>query len=339
MRIKFRVPTPLLFVILILFACYEFYEAKSKRYEFPAADVPILLYSNQAGDNLQETFREAILSAKVSIVCIIYSLTDDTIIHALRHQAEQGLSVSVVCDPVATQDVAFKLGNKVRLSCRRQKGLMHNKLLAIDHKQAWIGSANFTRDSLLIHANLVVGIQSEDVAKSIEEKAEFLSQKKTRKFTPLVLDTTEQSFQISYLPDDQEALQRLISLLHTAKKSLKVAMFTFTHPELIQAVINAHKRGLDVQVVLDHDSSRKTSSKAYARFRREGVPTYVSQRTGLLHEKIAIIDDKTLVCGSANWTKAAFTANDENLCILTDLNRPQQEKLVRFWQTTLLESK
>lgn len=337
-RIRVKVPTSAFFFALIFYVICLYFLKEKEQVTLPVGDLPICLYSNQAGDNLRATFTQAILSAKESIVCLIYSLTDEEIIAALRQQAEKGVKVLVLHDPVATCDVQHKLGPKVELVGRRTKGLMHNKLLSIDHQIAWIGSANFTRDSLLLHANLVMGIASPILAQSIEEKAENLRRKEPRRFTPLSIRTDRQELQLSYLPDDGLALEKLLLLLETAKKSIKVAMFTFTHPKLTEALIDAHTRGVDVEVVFDRDSSRKTSKMAMQRLTRAKMKVFVSERNGLLHEKVAIIDDTTLIMGSANWTKAAFGANDENILWLSPLTPQQQEKLRQFWRTTLLES-
>jgi len=337
-KVKIKLPSSILFLVLLLYLFGVYFFKEKQQVQLPANDLPICLYSNQAGDDLRYTFTQAILSAKESIVCLIYSLTDEEIIAALRRKSEEGVSVLVIHDPVATSDVAHRLGPKVELVGRRTKGLMHNKLLSIDRKVAWIGSANFTRDSLQLHANLVMGIASPIIAQSIEEKAQALITKAPRRFTPLSIKTSTQELMFSYLPDDSLALQKLVSQIEAAQKTIKVAMFTFTHPKLVDALVSAHKRGLDVEVVFDRDSSRQTSSKAFQRLKREKMKAYVSDRNGLLHEKVAIIDEAMLLMGSANWTKAAFTANDENLLMLWPLTKEQQAKLQHFWQTTLRES-
>lgn len=332
-----KIPTPLLFVLIAIYSLTIYFMSAEKAAVFPEQSTPIRLYSNQAGDDLRKTFTQAILEAKESITCIIYSLTDEEIIAALRKKANEGLQVCIICDPVATQDAAIKLGPNVELTPRRQKGLMHNKLLVIDRKISWLGSANFTRDSLSLHANIVMGIQSPVIANAIEEKAKSLSVK-GRKSQPLILATPDQTLELCFLPDDTQALQKVVSQLKAAKKTIRVAMFTFTHPELVEGLVEAHKRGVDVEIVIDSDSSRKTSSVAYKRFGREKMKVYASKRVGLLHEKMAIIDDNTLIMGSANWTRAAFGTNSENLCILSDLTSEQQTKLKQFWATTLQES-
>lgn len=331
-----RLPAPVLLLLIAIYSLTIYFMSAERAVILPEQSAPIRLYSNQAGDDLRRTFTQAILGANESITCIIYSLTDEEIIAAFRKKAEEGVSVLIIADPVATQDAAEKLGPKVDLVPRRQKGLMHNKLLVVDHKISWLGSANFTRDSLSLHANIVMGISSPVIASAIEDKAKSLSIK-GHKIQPLILATPDQTLELSFLPDDTKALHKVLSQIKSAQKTIKVAMFTFTHPELVEGLVAAHKRGVDVEVVIDSDSSRKTSSKAFERFTNEKMKVFASKRVGLLHEKMAIIDDNTLIMGSANWTRAAFGTNSENLCILSDLTSDQRSMLKEFWATTKRE--
>jgi len=333
-----RIPAGFIYLIIAVYSLAIYFCSWGTNVALPHDRLPIGLYSNQAGDNLKETFIKAIGDAKESIYCLIYSLNDEEIIQAFKNKAEEGVEVFIVTDPVATQDAAVKLGPKVTVVSRRQKGLMHNKLLAIDKKVSWLGSANFTRDSLALHANIVMGISNPQLACAIEEKAKTFHEK-GRKVAPLTLTAKNQTLELSFLPDDGNALHKLIKQLQGAQKSIKVAMFTFTHPDLINTLVAAHKRGVDVEVVIDSDSSRKTSSQAYKRFCQEKMQVFTSRRVGLLHEKMAIIDDTCLVMGSANWTKAAFSQNSENISFLSPLTQDQQAKLKTFWNKTLQEAK
>ena len=54
---------------------------------------------------------------------------------------------------------------------------------------------------------------------------------------------------ILVFPDDTVKL--IIDTILEAKKSLRIKMFVFSDPELIYAVVDAHKRGLDVKVMLN----------------------------------------------------------------------------------------
>jgi phosphatidylserine/phosphatidylglycerophosphate/cardiolipin synthase-like enzyme len=324
------------FLILLLYAAALYVFSQDEKSVLPQKEFPVCLYSNQAGDNLRHTVTDAIYSAKESITCVIYSLTDEEVIHALKSQAEKGVQITVVYDAIASHGIEEKAEGKFQCIPVRKKGLMHNKLLAIDETVAYLGSSNFTRDSLSLHANLVLGIHSKEVVQAIREKAAHLAAevKGSSKISPLTNDT----FELYFLQDYPKTLERVQQLLSSAKKSVKVAMFTFTHPALTQKLIDLHHQGIKVQVVIDNDSSRKTSRIAFERFKKEKMDVRVSKRSGLLHEKIAIVDDEILLGGSTNWTKAAFNANEEHLFILSKLSDAHKEKLAHFWQTTLHES-
>ncbi len=305
----------------------------------PTENAPIVLCSNQADDDLKATLKEAILNAKSSIVMLMFSLTDNDILQALKQKAEEGVQVTIIHDAVATQDIAFKVGPKVTLRPRREKGLMHDKIISIDHEQVWLGSANCTKESLTVHANLMLGIHSKVFSQAIEEKAQAMLIRKNYRTAPVITKTKDQTIEWWFFPDDPKGLERLKDLLKTANKTIKVAMFTFTQPDLIHTLIDAHKRGVTVTVVLDEESSKRTSNKAFLQLKKAGLRVYVSARTGLLHHKMVIIDDNTLGVGSANWTKAAFFSNDDNLCFLFDLTDGQKRKLDLLWKTTMKEAK
>jgi phosphatidylserine/phosphatidylglycerophosphate/cardiolipin synthase-like enzyme len=50
-------------------------------------------------------------------------------------------------------------------------------------------------------------------------------------------------------PDDTS--KPILDAIHGAKKSLRIKMFIFSDPDLLDAVIAAKKRGVDVKVMLN----------------------------------------------------------------------------------------
>jgi cardiolipin synthase len=334
-----RLRGPMALIFLALWTVINFVLLGPERPLLPNPSTPICLYSNQAGDDIKLTLKEALNSATDSIYIAIYSLNDRDIIALLRKKAQSGIKVFIVHDPVATQDMYHNLGPNITLIGRRHKGLMHNKLIVIDQKMAYLGSANLTRDSLVLHANLVVGIESEEVAKKIANKIQDLAVRTLKKSPPVFFKTATEQAELYFLPESGNvALARLQKAIQSATKSLKVAMFTFTLASLADALIAARERGIEVEVVLDADSAKQTSAKILHKLQRAHVAVSTSNRLGLLHHKMLIIDDAILVTGSANWTKAAFYANDENLFFLFDLLPEQKEKLALLWHNTLQEA-
>lgn len=296
------------------------------------------LYST--ADNLKKIYLDAIRKAKKSIFLIIYSLTDSEIILELKKKAEQGVEVCVVCDAKASGRVDRTLGKKIQTVRRIPDGLMHQKILVIDEKETWLGSANMTGDSLLEHGNLVAALPSQEFAQAILKKGKLMAQDdgyepplKSQRF-----NVGGQWVELWFFPDDPKGVKKILELIEGAKKTIKVAMFTWTRQDLAHAIIQAAKRGVKVEVVLDRQSSNGTSQKIATLLKQNKIPLKVNSDKGLLHHKFVYIDSKILVNGSANWTKAAFTQNDDCFIIIDNLNETQTKKMNDLWKMTLKKS-
>lgn len=297
------------------------------------------LYSNQNNDDLTQTFVQAINSAKSSVLLIVYSLTDANIISSLRSKSQEGINVKVICDAKASPYIDSKLGSKISTTRRFGPGLMHQKILVVDNKHIWLGSANMTSESLSLHGNLVTAMESLDLANAITTKAQTL--KIEGKTTPISHEDFfigGQKVELWFLPDNKDAIRRLKSLIHSAEKTIRVAMFTWTRQDLANAIIHAAKRGVQAEVVIDHYSAKGASAKIVKLLKDNGVNVSISPGGALLHHKFLYIDNEVLVNGSANWTKAAFTQNDDCFVVLHNLSSEQNKRMESLWHTISTEA-
>ena len=101
-------------------------------------------YSTETLDDLQRIHIKAIEEARKSVLLIIYALNDRQIIQALKKKAALGIDVQVICDIEASAKAPKKLGKNVKVTLRKAKNIMHQKILTIDDQKIWIGSANMT---------------------------------------------------------------------------------------------------------------------------------------------------------------------------------------------------
>ncbi|MFI0435776.1 MAG: phosphatidylserine/phosphatidylglycerophosphate/cardiolipin synthase family protein [Parachlamydiaceae bacterium] len=301
----------------------------------PSSNTPIELYSNQTQDDLTHLFQHAINNAKESITLIIYALTDPQIIQALQAQSESGISVYIVADAKASPGISHRLPRASIVKSLGQ-GLMHQKILIIDNKQVWLGSANMTTNSLNIHGNLVMAIDNPALAKALSMRAKSMDE--TGSHTPLLhreAMINNQNLEVWILPDDPSAVARLIELIRQAKKSIKIAMFTWTRPDLAQEVIAAAKKGIDVEIVIDRYSGKGASTTVVKLLQKHHIPIHLSTGNKLMHHKLAVIDDEILINGSTNWTHAAFEENDDYFTVLYPLKSNQKVKIEKLWKAIL----
>lgn len=119
----------------------------------------------------------------------------------------------------------------------------------------------------------------------------------------------------------------IIREIQQAKKELLVAVYAFTSDELATVVVQAKKRGLAVQVVIDRDfdAGNERSKGKFLEAQRIPVRRIAAIKSnppvkdaGLMHQKFAILDRSAVLTGSYNWTHAADRLNDENLLFFRD---------------------
>jgi len=100
-----------------------------------------------------------------------------------------------------------------------------------------------------------------------------------------------------------------------AKSEILVQAYSFTSAPIAKALVDAHKRGVKVEAILDKSQrSEKYTSAAFLANSR--IPTFIDARHAIAHNKIMIIDQSTVITGSFNFTKAAEEKNAENLLII-----------------------
>jgi phosphatidylserine/phosphatidylglycerophosphate/cardiolipin synthase-like enzyme len=108
----------------------------------------------------------------------------------------------------------------------------------------------------------------------------------------------------------------IINAIEQAKTEILVQAYSFTSAPIAKALVNAYKKGINVQVILDKSQrSEKYTSATF--LTNAGIPTYIDDRHAIAHNKIMVIDKETVITGSFNFTKAAEEKNAENLLIIT----------------------
>lgn len=138
--------------------------------------------------------------------------------------------------------------------------------------------------------------------------------------TPSTLNATEAPYSPSaqvYFSPKGGITEACVTAINGAKKTIHVQAYSFTSAPIAKALVEAHKRGLAVTVILDR--SQKTEKYSSADFVAHAeIPTFIDAKHAIAHNKIMILDGLTVITGSFNFTKAGEESNAENLLILKD---------------------
>ena len=111
------------------------------------------------------------------------------------------------------------------------------------------------------------------------------------------------------------ATEAIVRTLGQARESLYVQAYSFTSPSIAQAIMQAHARGIKVEVILD--KSQRTEKYSGATYlANAGVPVFIDDAHAIAHNKVMVVDDQIVITGSFNFTKSAEERNAENLLIL-----------------------
>ena len=109
----------------------------------------------------------------------------------------------------------------------------------------------------------------------------------------------------------------IIKELKGAKSSVLVQAYWFTSPSIAKALVEVHKRGVKVEVILDR--SRTEMENEQAEFIvQNGVPTFIDDKHTTAHNKLMIVDGSVVVTGSFNFTDQSENENAENLLVIRD---------------------
>lgn len=142
------------------------------------------------------------------------------------------------------------------------------------------------------------------------------------------------SIQVYFSPNGG-CTDAIVQTLNNAKRSVQVQAYSFTSAPIAKALVDAHKRGVQVQVILD--KSNKTAKYSSADFvAHAGIATYIDAAHDIAHNKIIIVDGETVITGSFNFSKSAEVGNAENVLIIRE---PEvAAKYVANWQAHVAHS-
>ncbi len=264
-------------------------------------------------------------SATQTLDVCVYDLDLPEFAQALLDAQARGVKVRVIIaeeNAAKAYAVADQLKQMQDLGiltlAHNRSGLMHNKFMIADQKYVWTGSYNLTRSCSRFNDNHAIVLESPELAENYEmEWQEIFEKRHGKRFA---FPTPHPEINIggivihNYFTPEDDTRGGIIAEMDKATNEIAILAFSFTDPGMTEAVKRAIDRGVKVMAVLD--SGMATHPGANTK-ELEAMGANVKMSPGvLLHHKVIVIDRRTVVLGSANFSQGAFDKNDENVLIV-----------------------
>lgn len=112
----------------------------------------------------------------------------------------------------------------------------------------------------------------------------------------------------TYFSPDDDTQQVFLDFIRSAKEHLRVAVYGLHLPPLIDEIVDMHKSGVDIALVVDHTQARgKYERPEIQQLRESGIPLMegTSEKHHIMHHKFAVRDKSDVLSGSWNFSQSA----------------------------------
>ena len=248
--------------------------------------------------------------AAATIDIVVYELSRDDVYSALGAAVQRGVRVRVIVDGQLTQNPAVVtrltgLGVQAKLSSP-QFTYTHQKTLVADGRVAFIFTGNFDVSSFDKGRNYA----AVDTAWQDLDDLEALFEGDWSGVAP---DLTCTRLVVSPV----NSRGRILDVIGGARTHLDVEALYVTDPDVLQALIDAHKRGIAVRVLINDPSFGFGTDAAGKQLVAAGVE---ARRSGALfvHAKVLLADGAAVYFGSENFSKNSLLYNREVGAVFAD---------------------
>ncbi len=270
----------------------------------------------------------AIDAAERSLDIAAFELNSELIYEAILGAQRRGVTARIVTDDRhGLEDDSNTALRDLRAAglpivVDNRSGLMHNKFIIVDERAVWTGSWNYTLNGTYRNNNNVLVLESAQAAAAYKsefdemfERGEFGARSSNDGVISMGEDASEIS--IIFAPEADE-IAALRASIGAAQSSIHFMSFVFSLDELAGAMI---EKMADPDFVLRGVFEERNSTASWSQLPAlycAGAQVRQDGNRYILHHKVIIIDDNTVITGSFNFSNSAAQDNDENIVIVRD---------------------
>jgi phosphatidylserine/phosphatidylglycerophosphate/cardiolipin synthase-like enzyme len=280
---------------------------------------------------IDEHFVQFVDAATRTLDLAAYDFDLENVAQAIARAKARGVAVRMVTDSDTVNAVRDQETQKA-LKIVRDAGItivpddrapiMHNKFAVRDGEELWTGSWNLSTGDTYRLNNNAVRMRSPELARSFTQEFEsmFVQKKfgasRARGSPAPPVQVGDMQVQVLFAPEDGVA-QRIADRVKQAQSQIRFLAFSFTHDGIGNAVLDRARARVPVAGVFERTGS-ETRFSEYGRMKQAGLDVYQDGNPYVMHHKVFVLDGRTTVFGSFNFSDGADRDNDENCLIVDD---------------------
>jgi phosphatidylserine/phosphatidylglycerophosphate/cardiolipin synthase-like enzyme len=273
--------------------------------------------------------------ARHSIDLELYEFQRPDLAALLLDAHDRGVTVTAIKDPSerSSRPIWAELeqgGIRVVAFPLERLTIDHVKLLIVDGAQAIVGGINWGTHSRLNHDFdvLVVGPVVDNLERIFRQDLALAGEA-----AALPPPAADRQVQVLVTHPGEAIRAAALAAIRAAQHSIDIEMFVLSDRLVLEALASAARRGVRVRAVLD--PTQPQNAAAMSELEPAGAQVRLYRQAGdeLLHAKLGIFDQHTVLFGSCNWSRSGFTRNHELDLLVRDatLARVFLSRLEQDW--------
>jgi len=305
----------------------------------PVIAAPITAGSDQLlplpdGPTAFAAITDALRHARHSIELELYEFQRLDLAALLLDAHDRGVAVTAIEDPSerSSRTVWAELeqgGVRVLAFPIERLTIDHVKLLIVDGAQAIVGGINWGTASAQNHDFDVLA--TGPVVANLER---VFRQDLALAGEPTIIPSplADRATQVLVTHPGDGIRAAALAAIAAARHSIDIEMFVLSDRLVLDELIAAARRGVQLRVLLDPSQPQNADALALLHAAGASVRFYLQAGDELLHAKLGIFDAGIVLFGSCNWSRSGFTRNHELDLLIRDgslarvfLNRVDQD--------------
>lgn len=272
---------------------------------------------------LDERLTAFVGGAQRTVDMAIYDLDLPNVTQALIDSHRRGVRVRLVTDTdnLKNEAIGQLKAAGVTVVDDKRSAIMHHKFVVVDGAAVWMGSWNFTLHDTYRYNNNGALWRDRQVAANYAAEFEklFAGQFGPTKPRPIpnpVIAVNDVRIE-TYFAAETDPSPAIVKRIQEAQRSITFMAYSFTHDGIGKAMLERGRLGVQVRGIFETTGSN-TQFSEFGALKSANLDVLQDGNPYLMHHKVIVIDERTVIFGSFNFSSNAATDNDENCLIVDD---------------------